>query len=255
MKFVVLPDSPSEFSMTTGVELYNFMQALNNMGPKFDAQLEEVLAESGITCMIRDFSMPCAHKAARKLGIPVAALATMSAAGTHCFFHQETFESHGLIPEPSEKTTESEDLSWMDRFKTFPGPPKDAKEAAELKRTVGDVVPGLAPEMSVADLPPHFLIRKSSPDSEAKRSEQKALLFDCDCLLLNTFHELEVAAIHGMDENAVIFSVGPLVFNPCDSHSHAQNGALLQQVRPSIRTYKRGCALLQGYFCMFPRLI
>lgn len=158
--------------------------------------------------------MSCIHNPANKYGIPVVALATMSAVATHCHCHHQTFVTEGLVPLPApDGSLTPESNSWFDEVKFFPVPPRSAAEAAARKRIVGHVLPGLAPDLKVEELPSSFLPHSPVPCVfQTLRSMLNDLLPDCDCLFVNTFHELEVAALHGMDENPAILPVGPLVF-------------------------------------------
>ncbi|KAG0601343.1 hypothetical protein M758_11G103000 [Ceratodon purpureus] len=188
-----------------------FLTGLLEMGPAFEELFIKLLHKSPITCVIRDIRFWAAQNAAKKLGIPVVAFASPSAIFTQCQFHLPTFVSSRILPlppPPAHAPTPSLDARTM-----ILGPPRSAEEAAARQAPL-TCLPGGSPTMKVEDLPTPLLTHE--PDTFWYRFYQisNPLLPECDCILFNTFHDLEGDVLDAMsDMNSNIFAVGPLILN------------------------------------------
>ena len=188
-----------------------FCGVLLGLGAVFEELFATLLQQSPITCVIRDLRFSAAHVAAKKLGIPVVGFITPSAIAGQCFFHLPTFLSTGslpLPPPPAHAPTPSLDLPTLTL-----GPPRSDEEAA-ARRAPLTCLPGGSPTMRVEDLPTPLLTHDIDSFWYRLYQMQNPLLPECDCILYNTFRDLEgdvLDAMNGMNSN--VYAVGPLVLN------------------------------------------
>jgi hypothetical protein len=182
-------------------DLVSFCNATLRMGPAFEELFRNLMLESPITCVIRDIRFSGVHGVAKKLGLPVAAFVTPSAISNQCCYHLQTFTSAGLLPLPPPPAHAPPSLD--PKYYTL-GPPHSDEEAAARQAPLTGL-PGGSPTMRVDDLPTFIL--PHDPENffvHLHREIQNPLLSDCECILYNTFHDL----------NSNIYAIGPLVLNP-----------------------------------------
>ncbi|KAG0592454.1 hypothetical protein M758_1G246600 [Ceratodon purpureus] len=193
-------------------DLTAFCDATLKMGPAFEELFLSLMLESPITCVIRDIRFSGVHAVAKKLGLPIVAFVTPSAISTHCCYHLQTFISAGLLPLPPPPAHAAPSLDH--KYYTL-GPPQSDEEAAARQAPLTGL-PGGSPTMRVGDLPTFVLSHDPSTFFFRLHQEiQNPLVPDCDCILYNTFHDLEGEILDAMSSmNSNIFAIGPLVLNP-----------------------------------------
>jgi hypothetical protein len=196
-----------------------FCDALLAMGPVFEELLVKLQRASPITCVIRDIRFPPVHERAKKLGIPVVGLATPSAISQQCVSTVSALISAGILPlpDPPPGARSAPSLHPVSRVL---GPPRSAAEAAARRLApLTSYIPGASPTLRLGDLPTDLL----SPDLDEwffrmHREILNPLLPDCECILFNTFHELEGDVLDAMTGglNSNVLGVGPLILNSAD---------------------------------------
>lgn len=193
-------------------DIVAFSVAFSERGPVFAELLVKLLRKSPITCVIRDISSGVVQEPARKLGIPVVGFGTPSAISIQCRTHIETFIEAGVLPLPPPPMNTS--TPSLDPVKLILGLPRSDEEAAARDAPL-ICLPGASPTMRVNDIPTYLLTHDlDSHFVRLNRACQRPLLQSCECLLFNTFHDLEGEVLDAMtDINANIYSVGPLIFN------------------------------------------
>lgn len=97
-------------------------------------------------------------------------------------------------------------------------------------------ISGVSPSLRVEDLPTHILPDLDHYYLKIHRDIQNPLLPDCECILFNTFHELEGEVLDAMTGhlNAHVFAVGPLVLG------RAEVGSALRQEDPVALSWLDG---------------
>lgn len=206
------------------LELTIFFDATTNlMGPAFDELFGNLLKKSAITCVIRDTFFTSVHQPVKRLGIPMAIFMTASATAEHCKSNLGTFISAGVLPLPAPPSG-----TIMDTSKLTVGLPQSDTDAA-ARNALLTCLPGIAPTMRVKDLPTilltddlnNFFIRFFLEDLNPQLPE-------VDCLLLNTFSELEGDAVSAMEGlcNENVFAIGPVVLQSDGSVAELKTGLM-----------------------------
>lgn len=204
-----LPDDHPRY-----IKFEEFNHATLSMGPVLEELFVNLQRKSPLTCVIRDTRMSAAHAVAKKLGIPVVGFATPSAVSIQCVFHIPTFYSTGLLPLPA--PPEGCNPAFISGLAL--GPPQSDAEKAARQALVTQCVPGLSPNLKVQDLPTQVLPPPDHYFLRIHRDIQNPLIPDCECILFNTFLDLEDEALAAMTGhlNSNVFAVGPLVLSSTD---------------------------------------
>ncbi|XP_024366402.1 7-deoxyloganetin glucosyltransferase [Physcomitrium patens] len=197
-------------------DLGSFCSSFSEMGPVFAELFEKLLRKSPITCVIHDVAAVAVHEPVKKLGILVVGIVTPSAISLQCYWNIETFIDAGILPLPPPPTyilTPS-----LDPVKLTLGLPRSDQETA-IRDAPLTCLPGVSPTMRVNDIPTFLQTHDlNSYFIRFFRFTQNPLLPDCECLLFNTFHDLEGEILDAMtDINSNIYFVGPLVFNSTEN--------------------------------------
>ncbi|GJN02759.1 hypothetical protein PR202_ga20141 [Eleusine coracana subsp. coracana] len=162
--------------------------------PHFRSLLAELNAAPGappVTCVVGDDVMSFTLDAAREIGVPCALFWTASACGYMGYRHYRALRDRGIFPLKEEQLTNG----FLD--------------------TPVDWAPGLSKHMRLKDFP--SFIRSTDPDEYMFHFALKVTerLADADAAILNTFDELEQAALDEMRATMLppttpIHTIGPL---------------------------------------------
>jgi hypothetical protein len=192
-----------------------FSVAILAMGPVFEELFVSLLRRSPIACVIRDIRFTAVQESAKKLGIPVVGIAACPAIALQCALKVPTLLSMGILPLPPPPADTAPSVHPV--AMTL-GPPRSEQEAAARQAPLTGVVLGASPTMRVEDMPTHFLTHEL-----VRHWTSNPLLPDCDCLLLNSFHDLEGDVLDAMagELHCHVLAVGPLVLNS----SRTEDGA------------------------------
>lgn len=207
------------------LDLTAFDIAMANMGPAFEELFANLLKKSAITCVIRDLMFFCVHPVVKKLDIPQAVFLTASAISEHLKYNLDTFISAGVLPlpPPPDASTES-----MNAATGTIGPPRSDAEAA-VRKSLVTCVPGVSPTMLVEEIP-YFLLSFSLESFFIRLylDYQNPPLPVSDCVLVNTFSELEGDVLNAMEGsmNKNIFAVGPLALQSATTENEVALAAV-----------------------------
>ena len=184
-----------------------FSVAILSMGPAFEELFVKMLRQSPISCVIRDIRFTAVHESATKLGIPVVGIAACPAIALQCALKVPTLLSMGILPLPPPPAHSTPSVHPV--AMTL-GLPRSEQEAAARQVPLTGIVPGASPTMRVEDIPTHFLTHEL-----VSHWARNPLLPDCDCLLLNSFHDLEGDVLDAMagELHFPVLAVGPLILD------------------------------------------
>lgn len=210
INFVAVPDGLPEDDPRLS-DVIHFCEAVMAMEPIFQDFFARLVRETAVSCVIHDITMSCVYKPAKKLGLPLVGFVTPSAVSLHCYNHVPEYIAAGLLPlpPPSDPSFPS-----LDPLTQSLRPAQNEEEAAARHRPV-TCLTGLSPEIRVQDLPSFMVTHDLNSFFMRFLANQNKYIPVYDCLLMNTFYELEAPVIDAMGtQNPNIFPIGPLIFTP-----------------------------------------
>lgn len=201
---------PDEFYTFTTIKA--LFEACGTLGPVIEKLVGKLtlLEALPITCIISDFNMVEAHKAAIHLGLPTVAFSTQSALALSAKYYCHRLVGEGLLPLPRPASTTDRTLA-KDCVRTLHQIPS-AEESAAFAREV-TCVPGMYP-IPLRDYYSPLLVQDlSNYLFQLFSCVQMQSLRNGDWILMNTFHELEAPIIDAFQQDTGInlTTIGPLV--------------------------------------------
>ena len=201
---------PDELNTFTRIKA--LFEACGTLGPVLEKLLGKLalLEALPITCIISDFNMVEAHKAAIHLGLPTVAFSTQSALALSAKYYCHRLVGEGLLPLPKPASTTDRTLA-KDRVRTLHQIPS-AEESAAFAREV-TCVPGMYPIPLGDYYSPLLDYDLSSYLFQFFSCVQMESLRNRDWILMNTFYELEAPIIDAFQQDTGInvTTIGPLV--------------------------------------------
>lgn len=213
IEFVTVSDGLPDDHPRLG-DLSAMFNATLEMGPALDELFANLLKKSAITCVIRDSLFCAVHPPAKRLNVPIAVFVTASAVAEHCKFHLSTFISAGILPLPPPPDV---NVSAFKTSGTLALPQSDAEAAA--RTALLTCLPGGSPTMRVDDIPTFFLTHDlENFFIRHYLNTHNPPLPESDCILLNTFSDLEGDVLNAMTGtmNENVLALGPLVLQSMD---------------------------------------